>query len=62
MNVLDVCSLVVAVFAVIALRSRPQAQSTRVEIAVFVGVFVAFKFGVPLLLPFIGWLFGFSVD
>ncbi|AMY56312.1 hypothetical protein CH294_26045 [Rhodococcus sp. 14-2483-1-1] len=61
-DVLNFCSLVVAVTAVIAIRSFTEFRSKRVTIAVFLAVFLLFRFGVPRLTPFIGWLLGLSAE
>lgn len=61
-DVLNFCSLLVAVVAVIAIRSLTEIRSRRVVIAAFLAVFLIFRFGVPRLTPFIGWMLGLPIE
>jgi uncharacterized membrane protein len=61
-DVLNFCSLVVAVAAVMAIRFFTELRSRRVTIVVFLAVFLLFRFGVPRLTPFIGWMLGLPIE
>lgn len=61
-DLLNFCSLVVAVAAVMAIRFFTELRSRRVTIAVFLAEFLPFRFGVARLTPFLGWLLGLSIE